>query len=82
MADAAMQETTGLEPASGADIGLAPENVEVTKRELPIEKSDREEIPLIDLLEIPSRCFFIAMTFMFRIDESLVHLRLSHLYLP
>jgi solute carrier family 25 carnitine/acylcarnitine transporter 20/29 len=33
MADAAMQETTGLEPAGGADIELAPENVEVTKTE-------------------------------------------------
>ena len=37
MADAAMQETTGLEPAAGADIELATENVEVTKRELPTE---------------------------------------------
>lgn len=33
MADAAMQETTGLEPAAGGDIAHATENVEATKRE-------------------------------------------------
>jgi hypothetical protein len=33
MADAAMQETTGLEPAAGGDIQHATENVEATKRE-------------------------------------------------
>jgi solute carrier family 25 carnitine/acylcarnitine transporter 20/29 len=33
MADAAMQETTGLEPAAGGDIQYAAENVEATKPE-------------------------------------------------